>query len=82
MTIYLKDEATSKAVRKLAKLRGTTLTEAVRSAVAEALSKENEPKRRERVFNEIKALQDKFAKRPKTGLKADKAFFDELSGDI
>jgi antitoxin VapB len=82
MTIYLKDEATSKAVRKLAKLRGTTLTEAVRTAVVDALAKEHKPKRRDRVLEKLKVLQDKIAKMPRTGLQADKAFFDELSGDI
>ena len=82
MTIYLKDEATSMAVRKLAKLRGTTLTEAVRLAVAEAIAKEHQPKRRDKVLEKLKVLQDKIAARPSTGLKADKAFFDELSGDI
>ncbi len=82
MTIYLKDEATSKAVRKLAKLRGTTLTDAVRSAVTEALAAEARPNRRKKVFDELAALRAEFGKRPNTGLKADKAFFDELSGDI
>ena len=82
MTIYLKDEATSNAVRKLAKLRGTTLTEAVRFAVAVALEKESEPERRKKVMDAIRAAQDEFAKFEKTGLKADKAFFDELSGGI
>lgn len=82
MTIYLKDEATSKAVRKLAKLRGTTLTEAVRFAVAGALEKETIPKWRKNAERELKELQAEVAKHAKTGLKADKAFFDELSGDI
>ncbi len=82
MTIYLKDEATSKAVRKLAKLRGTTLTEAVRTAVAAALAAEAKSSRSKKVLDELAELRAEFAKRPNTGLKADKAFFDELSGDI
>jgi antitoxin VapB len=82
MTIYLKDEATSKAVRKLARLRGTTLTEAVRSAVADALAKQNESKRSTKVLDALRKLQVEIAKYPRTGLKADKAFFDELSGNI
>ncbi len=82
MTIYLKDEATSKAVRKLAKLRGVTLTEAVHSAVSDALAKENEPKRRKKILDALRELQAEFAGRPSTGLKADKAFFDDMSGDI
>ena len=82
MTIYLKDEATSMAVRKLAKLRGTTLTEAVHSAVAEAIAQGDKPKRRDNVLGKLKILQDKIAMIPNTDLEADKAFFDELSGDI
>ncbi len=82
MTIYLKDETTSKAVRKLAKLRGTTLTEAVRTAVAAALAAEAKSSRSKKVLDELAELRAEFAKRPNTGLKADKSFFDELSGDI
>ncbi len=77
MTIYLKDEATSKAVRKLAKLRGTTLTEAVRSAVAEALALS--PDDAETVA--LRRLQAKFASRRPTGKKADKDFYDSLYED-
>jgi antitoxin VapB len=77
MTIYLKDEATSKAVRKLAKLRGTTLTEAVRSAVEEAIALS--PDDAETVA--LRKLQDKFASRRATGKKADKDFYDSLYED-
>lgn len=83
MTIYLKDEATSVAVRKLAKLRGTTLTEAVRSAVNEVLAKGTEEKRRLKIRDTIRRIQLEVQKRSKPGgLPADKAFFDDLSGDI
>jgi antitoxin VapB len=84
MTIYLKDEATSKAVRKLAKLRGTTLTEAVRLAVQEALAKEDESNRRLHIRKAIQDAQERLASLPKVGKgqPADKTFYDELSGDI
>lgn len=84
MTIYLKDEATSKAVRKLAKLRGVTLTEAVHSAVAEALAKEGKVSREARVTKAIEVARMKLAKLPIVNQphSVDKAFFDELSGDI
>jgi antitoxin VapB len=81
MTIYLKDEATSKAVRKLAKLRGTTLTEAVRHAVGEALAQETKQKKKTSVAEAIREIQAEIAQYPKTGLKADKAFFDEMWGE-
>lgn len=81
MTFYVKDPATDKAVRKLAKLRGKTLTETIREAVESAL---DEQKREKRLtfLERIKPIQDRIAKYPKTGLEADKAFYDELSGDI
>ena len=37
MTFYVKDPATDKAVRKLAKLKGKTLTETIREAVEKTL---------------------------------------------
>jgi antitoxin VapB len=30
----------------------------------------------------VRPIQERMLSRPRTGLKADKAFFDELSGDI
>lgn len=80
MTIYIKDPATDRAVRKLAKLRGVSLTEAIRLAVKQALD-EVRPRTPADRLKSIRAIQDEFARMPKSGLKADKAFFDELSGD-
>ena len=77
MTFYVKDPATDKAVRKLAKLKGTTLTKAIRSAVEAELEREKSD------VNEkaIDAIIAKVASWPDTGLKADKAFFDSLYED-
>jgi len=79
MTFYVKDPATDRAVRKLAKLKGKTLTETIREAVERAL---DEQKREKRLtfLERIKPIQDRIAARGKTGLEADKAFYDELSG--
>lgn len=77
MTFYVKDPATDKAVRKLAKLKGKTLTDTIREAVEnEYRELKAKPPLRER----IKHIQDRIAARPDTGLAADKAFYDELSG--
>ena len=77
MTIYVKDPRTDEAVRRLAKLKGLSLTEAIRDAVELALSAE----RKNRPLSElIKDLQEDIATYPKTGLEADKAFYDEMSG--
>ena len=77
MAFYVKDPATDKAVRKLAKLKGITLTEAIRSAVEAELEREKSD------VNEkaIDAIIAKVASWPDTGLKADKAFYDSLYED-
>lgn len=80
MGIFIKDPETDKAVRKLAKQRGVTLTEAIRSAVEDALKARKRVKR-DKFMDSIKELQDRVASYPDTGLKADKAFFDWLSGE-
>jgi antitoxin VapB len=77
MGIFIKDPETDKAVRKLAKLRGVSLTEAIRSAVTRELEL-SEPSRED---VELKKLQEEFASYPSTGLKADKAFYDSLYED-
>jgi len=77
MGISIKDPATDKAVRKLAKLRKVTLTEAIRSAVMYELERSKQDKQ----DAALKKLQEKFASYPATGLKADKAFYDSLYED-
>lgn len=80
MTIYIKDVATDRAVRELAELRCISLTEAIRFAVEAQLAAERteRAKTREEKLNEI---QEAFAAMPKSGLKADKEFYDSLSDD-
>ncbi len=73
MIICVRDPATDKAVRLLAKIRGKT----IREAVENELRKE----RRETLSERIDAMAQGLSKFPKTGLEADKAFYDELSGD-
>ena len=70
MTIYVKDPATSSAVRELAQLRGVSLTEAVRHAVESALRAE----RRKTLPQRLDAIA-------RSGKEADKAFYDSLSGE-
>jgi antitoxin VapB len=76
MAFHIKDPATDAAVRKLAAERGISLTAAVRLAVEKELERGRRPLV-ERVDEIIRDLE----KYPLTGLKADKAFFDALSGD-
>jgi antitoxin VapB len=81
MTIYIKDPKTDKAVRKLAKLRGVTLTEAISNAVNKALEDAKAGDGNDVDDAAIDALIARFAALPKTGLKADKAFFDSLNDE-
>ncbi len=80
MAVHVKDEATDKAVRLLARLKRKTLTETIR----EAVEHEYERVRSEiPLLERLKPIQDQFAALSKPGgLPADKEFFDELSGDV
>jgi antitoxin VapB len=78
MAFHIRDPKTDALVRQLATQRGIGLTDAVRAAVENELARERQKipvmERLKPLFNEIDAL-------PKTGLEADKAFYDWLSGE-
>ena len=80
MAFHVRDEATDKAVRRLAKLKGKSLTETIREAV------ENEYQRTRSaipLIERLKPIQEEFRRLSKPGgLPADKAFYDDLSGDF
>ena len=80
MAIHIRGPEADRAVRELAAALGVSLTEAIR------VSAENEMKRvaaaRRPLRERIKRIQDHIASFEPTGLKADKAFYDELSGDV
>ncbi|AYG60972.1 type II toxin-antitoxin system VapB family antitoxin [Rhizobium jaguaris] len=78
MAFSIKDEATDAAVRRLAKLKNKSLTDTIREAV------EHEYQRDRAAIplaERLRRLQGHYGDYPDTGLKADKAFFDDLSGD-
>ena len=79
MPLYIKDDVTAELVAQLAKQRGVSKQDAVKLAVTAELKRDAE----------AVPLREQFAQFRKqyplpepTGLKADKAFFDELSGDL
>ena len=76
MPFHIRDPKTDHLVRELARKKRVGLTEAVREAVQHEL---NEIDKCLPLAERIKAIQDDFAAIPKTGLKADKAFYDWLS---
>jgi len=78
MAFHIRDPATDSAVRRLANLKGKTLTETVREAVEReyALLSETPP-----LIDRLQSIQAQFqALKQPGGRPADKAFFDELSG--
>lgn len=79
MAFHVKDIRTDAAVRRLARLKGTSLTDTIREAVEQAYERERTAIP---LVERLKPLQDKVAalSRP-GGLPADKAFYDDLSGD-
>lgn len=79
MAFHVRDRETDTLVRELARREGVGLTEAVKLAVKGRLQQKEDASARK--LAAMKAISDEIAKLPETGLKADKAFFDELSGD-
>ena len=78
MPLNIRNEAVNKLARKLAARKRVNKTEAVKIAL------ENELRRMDDAVplrERIRDIQDRIASYPDTGLEADKAFFDALSGD-
>jgi len=73
---HIRDFETDRLVRELARKKRSGLTETVREAVRREL---NEVNKRLPLAERIKGIQDDFAALAKTGLKADKPFYDWLS---
>jgi antitoxin VapB len=79
MPLYIRDDATAELVAKLAKQRGLTKQDAVRLAVQAELERTTQAvPLRER----LAMLWCENPLPPPTGQVADKAFFDELSGEL
>ncbi len=78
--LYIKDASVNALAIELQKvLKAPSKTEAVRIALQRQL---DEAKAEETLDECITKLQDTLAKYPRTGLAADKAFFDSLGGDL
>ncbi len=80
MAFHVRDRETDAAVRRLAALTGKSLTTTIRDAVERAFAFE---RRRQPLIERLAPLQAEFAALVgPAGKPADKAFFDELSGDL
>jgi antitoxin VapB len=78
MPFHVRDKETDALVRELAKRRRIGLTEAVKLAVGNELKREAA---QEPLWERLKKIADSVAQYEDTGTKADKAFFDRLSGE-
>jgi antitoxin VapB len=79
MPLYIKDDATAALVDRLAKQRGVTKQDAVKLAVLAELDRDA---RSVPLRDRFAALRAAHPLPPATGKLADKAFFDELSGNL
>jgi antitoxin VapB len=76
--LNIRSEAVNQLAERLAARTHTNKTDAVRIALEHELRRLDEAvPLRERLH----ALQERVLSRPTTGLEADKAFYDELSGN-
>jgi antitoxin VapB len=80
MAFHVRDPLTDAAVRELASVKGLTLTEAIRQAVQHELQRLEQAKKP--LSQRVDALQSRIEAFGRTGLEADKAFYDDLSGDL
>jgi antitoxin VapB len=78
MALSIRDKDTDAAVRRLAALKRKGLTETIREAI------ENELKREQAgtsLIERIELLHREVDRYPRTGEKADKAFYDSLNDE-
>jgi antitoxin VapB len=78
MILHVRDVETDDLVRQLARTRGISITEAIREAVEQALA--SDERSRISLWDRMTDLRAKMETYPLTGERADKSFFDSLSG--
>ena len=83
MPLNDRDEEVDRLAETLASIARVSKTEAVRMALANELQRrqESRPPGARPLRERIKPIQDRIGGYPSTGLDADKAFFDDLSGE-
>jgi antitoxin VapB len=80
MAFHVRDEATDVIVRKLARKKKKSLTATIREACEHEYAREYGGD--SEFMKAVREAQEAFRKLGKpTGLKADKGFYDELSGE-
>jgi antitoxin VapB len=79
MPLNIRSEVVNRLAERLAARRQVNKTDAVRIALQNELRRLDEavPLR-----DRVRPVQERVLSRPATGLEADKAFYDELSGNM
>ena len=78
MAFHVRDQRTDTLVREVARLRGEGITETIKSVFNAELQRQ---KAKIPLYERLRPIIDEIAALPKSGLKADKAFFDSLSDE-
>ena len=78
MPLNIRNEQVNQLAEKLAAQKRVNKTEAVKIALENELRRASEAVP---LWERLKPLREKIAAYPDSGLAADKAFFDDLSGD-
>ncbi|KQT64284.1 MULTISPECIES: type II toxin-antitoxin system VapB family antitoxin [unclassified Aureimonas] len=79
MSLTIRNAETVDMIQRLARESGSTAEDVVRRAMEAELLRQVEV---DRIFRDVTRIQEEFASLPPTGLKADKAFFDDLGGNV
>jgi antitoxin VapB len=78
MPLNIRSETVNALAERLAERRHITKTDAVRIALENELHRLDEAVP---LKERLRSLQERVLRRPATGLRADKAFYDSLSGN-
>jgi antitoxin VapB len=78
MSLDIHDPETERLVQTLAARRGLSSEEAIKLAVGNELRREAQAPS---LWERIRPIREGIASSPSTGLAADKAFYDQISGD-
>jgi antitoxin VapB len=77
--LQIRNERVNRLAEKLAAIKRSSKTEAVRLALENELARIEGAKT---LAERLQPIRARIAKRPPAGLDADKAFYDELGGDL
>lgn len=82
MAFHVRDPETDRVVRRLASIKGTTITETIRTACDAELQNVKNTMTKEERFARMRAIREELAKIPvNEEVVIDKAFFDALNDE-